>query len=82
MALSPQEKKELARLQVEFDKAGGRGVDVADRIDYLVEKRDRREWVVVLNIASVNDPAEWDWPTLIDEDSDSVRVVGTIPVVG
>lgn len=38
------DRKELARLEVRFENAGGRGVEIAERIDKLRSRRDHR-WV-------------------------------------
>jgi hypothetical protein len=38
MTLSKDEKQELATLESEFAKAGGRGVELAERIDELRAK--------------------------------------------
>jgi hypothetical protein len=40
IGLSPAEEQELRELQIHFERSGGRGVDVAERIDHLVAKRD------------------------------------------
>lgn len=40
MKLNPTDQAELDRLMVEFDAAGGRGVELADRIDELTRRRD------------------------------------------
>lgn len=38
--LTPEESAELTRLEAAFEEAGGRGVELAERIDALREKRD------------------------------------------
>lgn len=38
--LTPEEEAELADLEAEFEEAGGRGVELAERIDALRRKRD------------------------------------------
>ena len=38
--LDSNEQAELARLEAAFEESGGRGVDLAERIDYLRLKRD------------------------------------------
>lgn len=40
MPLTPEEQTELDALQAEFDAAGGRGVELADRIDALLRKKE------------------------------------------
>lgn len=40
MSLSLEESQELNRLEIAFEEAGGRGVELAERIDQLREKRD------------------------------------------
>jgi hypothetical protein len=36
--LTPEEREELRQLEAAFEKAGGRGVDLAERVDYLRRK--------------------------------------------
>jgi hypothetical protein len=38
MSLTPEEDAELLRLEDEFEAAGGRGVELADRLDFLRTK--------------------------------------------
>lgn len=38
--LTPAEQTELATLEAAFDHLGGRGVEIAERIDFLRAKRD------------------------------------------
>lgn len=40
MKLTPEEEAELTELETAFEQAGGRGVEMADRIDHLRRKRD------------------------------------------
>lgn len=53
MSLDEHEQHELERLEAVFDAAGGRGVDVAERIDFLRTKRDGVDVVVHLEISEV-----------------------------
>lgn len=41
--LTPDEERELAGLEAAFELAGGRGVELAERIDELRAKRDGEE---------------------------------------
>jgi hypothetical protein len=40
VGLTPEEEAELADTEAAFEEAGGRGVDLAERIDELRRKRD------------------------------------------
>lgn len=40
MSLTEEEQQELERLTIAFDEFQGRGVDLAERIDYLTAKAD------------------------------------------
>ena len=52
MALTDEEQAELERLNVEFQAFSGRGVELADRIDYLTEKES---WTGVLGCPECGD---------------------------
>jgi hypothetical protein len=46
MPLSDGEQGRLSELEAEFEAAGGRGVELADRIDELRRQRDAVSWEV------------------------------------
>lgn len=56
MKLSPDEKKELRGLRAAFDAAGGRGIELADRIDELDRKARLLERVVTVQLRVHVDP--------------------------
>lgn len=47
MAFTPENQAELARLEQEFAAAGGRGIELADRIDQLRTLRDTAPMLLV-----------------------------------
>lgn len=69
MRLTGAETRELARLEHEFEAAGGRGVELANRIDELRTKRDSQLMNVTVRlqvaIAPDTDPGKVSAP-LID----------------
>jgi hypothetical protein len=54
MPLNPNEQRELDRLEAAFEEAGGRGVELAERIDELRARRDspvRRDTHILITTA-------------------------------
>jgi hypothetical protein len=44
MGLSREETEELAELWIAFEAAGGRGVEISERIDELTAQSEGRAW--------------------------------------
>lgn len=57
--LSTEEQDELARLETVFEHAGGRGVDLAERIDYLRRKSVsiKRVYLVAFEVKAEDEAA-------------------------
>jgi hypothetical protein len=50
MALTAEEQDELRRLEAAFDEAGGRGVELAERIDELRARRERERFLITVQV--------------------------------
>lgn len=65
---------QLDRLETAFETSGGRGVDLAERIDKLRKDVYRKTRTLKITIeydaSTQEDPVEWNWRSLLDLDPD------------
>jgi hypothetical protein len=64
MSLTPDEHKELTQLEAAFNEAGGRGIELAERIDELRRKDTVRNYGVHPNWKHWEEPTAEDTVTL------------------
>lgn len=76
MGLTKQESVELARLEAAFEEAGGRGVELADRIDELRAKRDGGDSMSVADLLEALREAPQDALVYVENDELTTVSIG------
>src|SRR5437764_5725849 len=78
--LEPEEERGLAHLEAEFERAGGRGVSLANRIDELRDRRELGEdWSEFRNLLMVLRAARDRGASWVNIDGDAGDIIPGLP---